>query len=71
MTTLKALGYDRSKRFIRPDGFDQLPANEFSFALRLAVKACGELEPEFGVTRFEGVYVLQEQERAPAVPVVS
>ena len=70
MTTLKALGYDRSKRFIRPDGFDQLPANEFSFALRLAVKACGELQPEFGATRFEGVYVLQEQEHAPAVPVV-
>ena len=70
MTTLKALGYDRSKRFIRPDGFDQLPANEFSFALRLAAKACHELEPEFGTTRFEGVYVLQEQERSPAVPVV-
>lgn len=70
MTTLKALGYDRSKRFIRPDGFDQLPANEFSFALRLAAKACRELEPEFGTTRFEGVYVLQEQENSPAVPVV-
>ncbi len=70
MTTLKALGYDRSKRFIRPDGFDQLPANEFSFALRLAAKACNELEPEFGTTRFEGVYVLQEQENSPAVPVV-
>ena len=70
MTTLKALGYDRSKRFIRPDGFDQLPANEFSFALRLAAKACHEIEPEFGTTRFEGVYVLQEQENSPAVPVV-
>lgn len=70
MTTLKALGYDRSRRFIRPTGIDQLPAGEFSFALRNAGKACGELESDFGVTRFEGVYVLQEKKHAPSVPVV-
>ncbi len=70
MTTRDVLGYTRSKRFIGPQQFDQLPANELVFALRLAVKACDHLDADVGHARFEGAYVLQEQENSPAIPVV-
>ncbi|MFM9961981.1 MAG: class I SAM-dependent DNA methyltransferase [Planctomycetaceae bacterium] len=70
MTTRDELGYSCSQRFIGPDQFDRLPANELVFALRLAVKACNQLDADCGHARFEGAYVLQEKKQAPAIPVV-
>ncbi len=66
MNTRETLGYSRSKKFVGPEQFDLLPANELLFALRLAVAACETIE----ATRFEGAYVLQEGPQSPAVPVV-
>lgn len=70
MTIRHALGYSHSKRFIGPEQFDLLPANELVFALRLAVKACDQLDADAGHAHFDGAYVLQEQPHSPAIPVV-
>lgn len=70
MTTRETLDYSQSKRFIGPEQFDLLPANELVFSLRLAVKACSQLDNELGRVRFEGTYVLQEKPHTPAIPIV-
>lgn len=70
MTTRDILGYSRSERFIKPEQFEKLPANELAYAMRLAAKKCESLDHRLGSARFEGAYVLQEEPGAPAVPVV-
>ncbi|MEO8497670.1 MAG: hypothetical protein ABI614_21605, partial [Planctomycetota bacterium] len=70
MTIRDTLGYSRSQRFFGPEQLDQLPPNEFAFALRLAARECGNIESEDRRARFEGAYVLQREPQSPATPVV-
>ena len=69
MKAHETLGYTTSSRFIGPDQLDRLPANELAFAVRLASKACKEMESEETPVSFEGVYVLQKEPQSPAIPV--
>lgn len=70
MQACEALGYSDSKRFYGPKQVDDLPANELSFALRLADAECAKMGTDVAPVRFEGVYVLQREPKTPAVPVV-
>lgn len=70
MSASEILGYSRSERFVVPERFDLLPANELTFALRLAVNSCEKLKHEGYLARFVGAYTLQEQPKSPTIPVV-
>ena len=70
MSARETLGYTNSTRFVRPDHLDQLPANELAFAIRLAKKECEGIASDGGRAHFEGVYVLQNEPKSPAIPVV-
>ena len=70
MQAHEALGYSQSARFYGPEQVDNLPANELTFVLRHAATECSKLGSGTDPVRFEGVYVLQREPQAPAVPVV-
>ena len=69
MKVREALGYSASRQFIDPKNVAKLPANELTFALRLASIECSKLGADGGV-QFQGVYVLRRQSQGPAIPVV-
>jgi len=66
---LEALGYEHAGKFIHPESHE-LPANELSFALRHADQACKELTANGQNCGFHGAYVLQDEPKSPALPVV-
>jgi N-6 DNA Methylase len=67
---LERLGYSASKTFIRPSALDELPANELTFALRLAALESPKFGQKPSEVRFDGAYVLQRDRGEPAVPAV-
>src|SRR5436190_1577966 len=64
------LGYSQSSRFFPSGRLDDLPPNELSFALRLAVKESSKLGTAPSDVHFDGAYVLQREPQSPATPVV-
>lgn len=66
----KLLDYDKTKKFIRPEQFELLPANELAYALRIARQACEGLSSVDSSVRFEGAYVLEEGRISAPIPVV-
>jgi hypothetical protein len=74
MDLREILGYSKSKRFYGPDRADDLPPNELAFALRLAAIAgpaiSGPKLASKSDVRFDGAYVLQQEAKSAAIPVV-
>ncbi len=70
MDVREVLNYSRSKKFIRPERVNDLPANELAFALRLASTECVKPNSPIAGVQFDGAYVLQREPATPAIPVV-
>ncbi len=70
MTVLDELGYSASQHFVAAAKANDLPPSELTFGLRSAIEACAEIIGTESNLGFQGVYVLQEEPQAPAIPVV-
>lgn len=64
------LGYANTEQFVRPEQFELLPANEVAYALRIAARACEEMSDSDTAVRFDGAYVLSEDNKSASIPVV-
>jgi type I restriction-modification system DNA methylase subunit len=70
MTVLDDLGYSASQHFLPAAKANHLPPSELTYGLRAALETCAQLCGVGTDLGFKGVYVLQEEPKSLAIPIV-